>query len=261
MANRKTRSQAQRARTRDRRSDEERAHELEYLRAKHGRSEGQAAFETAIGMRGYAGSNAEKEDAEPVTDEDRIAYWKGAYERMAARNKDLDAALTEIRDRHIPDQPAAYGGSEYDWVVRQYRELRSIATAAFALVEDTEDRKMTHTHTPTPWEAIEVRTQCGRAFRIGAGEMLKAGEGACIIYDDYPGNPDNERSANAALIVHAVNSLPALVKALEAILDYATLDDVLSDATKHDDSVFGIRLGDLRAARAALASRKTGAGQ
>lgn len=60
------------------------------------------------------------------------AYWKGAYGRMAARNKDLDAALIEIRDRHIPDQPTAYGGSEYEWAVRQYRELRSIATAAIA---------------------------------------------------------------------------------------------------------------------------------
>jgi len=75
------------------------------------------------------------------------------------------------------------------------------------------------THTPTPWEACEVRTQCGRAFRIGAGEMLTAGKGSCIIYDDYPGNPDNERSANAAFIVKAVNSHDTMVEALEAFAD------------------------------------------
>lgn len=33
---------------------------------------------------------------ELVTDEDRIAYWKGAYERMAARNKDLAAAKNAL---------------------------------------------------------------------------------------------------------------------------------------------------------------------
>lgn len=61
MANGKTRSQAQRARTRDRRSAEDRQKELEYLRKKHGGTEGQAAFETAMGMSGYVGSAAELE--------------------------------------------------------------------------------------------------------------------------------------------------------------------------------------------------------
>ena len=59
------------------------------------------------------------------------------------------------------------------------------------------------THTPGPWAVSEVRTSCGRAFRIGSGEMLLAGKGCCIIYDDYPGNPDNERAANARLIAKA----------------------------------------------------------
>lgn len=67
---------------------------------------------------------------DPITDEDRIAYWKGAYEHMAARNYCLNSALKQIRDQHIPDQPAAYGGTEYDWVVRQYANLRSIAKDA-----------------------------------------------------------------------------------------------------------------------------------
>lgn len=65
-------------------------------------------------------------------------------------------------------------------------------------------------HTPGPWALDEVRTSIGRAFRIGAGEMLQAGKGCCIIYDDYPGNPDNERSANARLIAAAPDLLTAL---------------------------------------------------
>lgn len=67
-----------------------------------------------------------------ATGEDSIAYWKGAYERMAARNNVMGQALKEISDRHIPDQPAAYGGSEYDWVVRQYASVRKIALDALA---------------------------------------------------------------------------------------------------------------------------------
>lgn len=68
-------------------------------------------------------------------------------------------------------------------------------------------------HTPTPWVADEVRTQVGRAFRVGSGEMLKAGKGCCIIYDDY-GTGENERSANAVFIVKAANNHQRLVKAL-----------------------------------------------
>lgn len=71
-------------------------------------------------------------------------------------------------------------------------------------------------HTPGPWQFDEVATTCGRAFRIGAGEMLKAGKGCCIIYDDYHGNPENERKANARLIAAA----PDLLAALKAQLAY-----------------------------------------
>lgn len=71
------------------------------------------------------------------------------------------------------------------------------------------------THTPGPWALNEVRTSCGRAFRIGSGEMLSAGKGCCIIYDDYPGAQDNERSANARLISVA----PDLYEALKALDD------------------------------------------
>lgn len=65
-------------------------------------------------------------------------------------------------------------------------------------------------HTAGPWVIDELRTQCGRAFRIGASEMLKSGKGCCIIYDDYPGNPHNERAANARLIAAAPDLLAAL---------------------------------------------------
>lgn len=73
-------------------------------------------------------------------------------------------------------------------------------------------------HTPTPWTLDEVPTECGRAFRIGSGEMLKAGKGCCIIYDDFraPGTV-NQRSANAHLIVTAVNERSALLRCEEAL--------------------------------------------
>lgn len=36
--------------------------------------------------------------AETLTDEDRIAYWQGAYERMTARNVALSKAVTQARN-------------------------------------------------------------------------------------------------------------------------------------------------------------------
>lgn len=39
--------------------------------------------------------DAERE-GEDLTDEDRIAYWKGAYERMAARNAELSAQASSV---------------------------------------------------------------------------------------------------------------------------------------------------------------------
>ena len=75
-------------------------------------------------------------------------------------------------------------------------------------------------HTSGPWVFDEVRTDCGRAFRIGSGEMLTAGKGCCIIYDDYPGNPDNERKANARLIAAAPDLLEALERSLNWLASY-----------------------------------------
>ena len=71
-------------------------------------------------------------------------------------------------------------------------------------------------HTPGPWVLDEVRTDSGRAFRIGAGEMLRAGKGCCIIYDDH-GHGDNERKANARLIAAAPELLIALQSAAHAL--------------------------------------------
>lgn len=58
-------------------------------------------------------------------------FVEGWYAASAEAGHLYDV-LVGINDRHIPDQPAAYGGSEYDWVVRQYAELRRIALAALS---------------------------------------------------------------------------------------------------------------------------------
>lgn len=74
------------------------------------------------------------------------------------------------------------------------------------------------THTPGPWKLDEVRTQVGRAFRIGSGEMLVAGKGCCIIYDDY-GHGNNQRKANAQLIAAAPDLLEACAGVWAALAD------------------------------------------
>lgn len=42
----------------------------------------------------------------------------------------LRAALREIRDRHVPDQPSCLDIDEADYVMRQHTKLRRIARAA-----------------------------------------------------------------------------------------------------------------------------------
>ena len=96
---------------------------------------------------------------------------------------------------------------------RNHVEARSSRAPARQYVAESHDHKAdapsraesrsAAKHTAGPWTFDEVRTSCGRAFRIGSGEMLVAGKGCCIIYDDYPGRPDNERAANARLIAAA----------------------------------------------------------
>lgn len=52
---------------------------------------------------------------------------------------------------------------------------------------------------------------------------------------------------------------PDMLEAANRVLDYATLDDVLDDPGRHDNGVFAIRIGDLRALRAAIAKAEGGA--
>lgn len=89
----------------------------------------QALSEVLAGLEAALVS-APADPAPAPADDEIAAYWKGAYDRMVARNCRLNDALRTIRDQHITDQPASYGGSEYDWVVRQYANLRRIAKEA-----------------------------------------------------------------------------------------------------------------------------------
>lgn len=49
---------------------------------------------------------------------------------LAAEVVRLREALADIAGRHIPDQPAAYGGDESQWATRQHTELRRRARQA-----------------------------------------------------------------------------------------------------------------------------------
>lgn len=52
--------------------------------------------------------------------------------RLAADNDRLRAALGEIRDRHVPDQPSCLDITEADYIRRHHTDLRRIARAALA---------------------------------------------------------------------------------------------------------------------------------
>ena len=56
-------------------------------------------------------------------------------DRLQAKVDKLAGALEEISGRHIPDQPAAFGGSELDWAFRQHGQLRSLAREALAALD------------------------------------------------------------------------------------------------------------------------------
>ncbi len=109
----------------------------------------------------------------------------------------------------------------------------------------------------------EIRTSSGRAFRIGAGEMLVAGKGCCIIYDDYPSGRENERSMNAARIVACVNALagipnPAAVKgAVDALREIAEYTGEGGPGTPWREIVRAI-LATARRALAALDAEGSG---
>lgn len=47
-----------------------------------------------------------------------------------SRAKEMEVALQEIADRHVPDQPAAYDVPEADYIRKHHMELRMIARSA-----------------------------------------------------------------------------------------------------------------------------------
>ncbi len=65
------------------------------------------------------------------------AEW-GATDPKTAALERVSAALEIAQTRHIPDQPAAYGGSELDWAQRQYASLRRAIIAALTPTADKE---------------------------------------------------------------------------------------------------------------------------
>lgn len=60
----------------------------------------------------------------------RLPDLEAAYLALVEENAWMRKALVEISDRHIPDQPAAFGGDELQWAQRQHGQLRAIARAA-----------------------------------------------------------------------------------------------------------------------------------
>ena len=97
-------------------------------------------------------------------------------------------------------------------------------------------------HTPGPWRVFN-----GTDVFPDDDDT----EGTRHIADCNMGNniSSAEAKANACLIAAA----PDLLEAGNKVLNYATLDGILSDESRHADSVFAIRLGDLRELRAAIA--------
>jgi len=53
------------------------------------------------------------------------------------RVKSLVEALEQISDQHVPDQPAADGADEVDYIRKHHLNLRLIARAAIAAIKET----------------------------------------------------------------------------------------------------------------------------
>jgi hypothetical protein len=72
-----------------------------------------------------------KESA-PISDEDRIAYWKGAYERMAARNKELSSLLSPSQASvEAMCQATILGEDSYGRPVHLSKREAEVAIAAY----------------------------------------------------------------------------------------------------------------------------------
>ena len=55
------------------------------------------------------------------------------------RVKSLVEALEQISDQHVPDQPAADGADEVDYIRKHHLNLRLIARAALAAIKETKE--------------------------------------------------------------------------------------------------------------------------
>jgi hypothetical protein len=102
------------------------------------------------------------------------------------------------------------------------------------------------THTPTPWKAIPIGEKSDEPTVCYVGDCRIVVEGA-RRYDDHA-----EDQQDAEFIVRAVNSLPALVKALERISRDAR------DRSERAAFRLAMIADEADAALAAFASHKTG---
>jgi len=82
------------------------------------------------------GHQLDRADAALLVDEiDRLrARAEAAEQRVESLTKDLQ----EIADSHLPDQPAAFDMSDYDWAVKHIRYLRAIARRALSEIPNAQ---------------------------------------------------------------------------------------------------------------------------
>jgi len=98
-------------------------------------------------------------------------------------------------------------------------------------------------HTSGPWS---IDWNVSRLDIYGGDERTVV---ASIRRSTLSEGIDSAARSNGRLI----SAAPDLLEAGNKVLNYATLDGILSDESRHADSVFAIRLGDLRELRAAIA--------
>jgi hypothetical protein len=90
--------------------------------------------------------------------------------------------------------------------------------------------------TPGPWDACkEGKCRCGQIWSIPADQQVGTilaewGDAPDMIYG---GVGEEQREANAALIVALVNNLPAILSALEAVPVMKEATDNLGEALFH----------------------------
>lgn len=114
---------------------------------------------------------------------------------------------------------------------------------------------MDERHTPLPWRVhVSVVDGSAQLCRNTHGDAL----GFIKLASPWRENAwadDDEAKANAALIVHSVNTLPLLVEALLMISKIATERYEGSDKLRADDARQFRRIADMADDAAALASQ------